>query len=358
MQPSLLFEVLPAFAFLLIIANLSYVWFMRSRQSDVFAVMYALHVFDLLMGLSLFYAGFHGSAIAATTDDNTRISPWDCAFRAPHLSAWVILDVASAAVLLVFCLDQVISVIWSKKHKNISGFYLQPGMMLLVFLLSFSILIPTWDHALKTAENKTITISPFCSMSPVLDGFYQHELNIRLYVPILGLGILILAATILLGYQLSQEWQFKWSDNNAESVCAYNFAVLRCSLMALAAHLPIWILRNPRLNEIDEILLRMVLASVLSLLQPIGVMWLFPEYLAEMRKFFAKYSHGTKRTWQSADDPPTDQKSFKQAGLDFGSFYSSGGNVIGEFGVPFEVTMDASKQRSISFYYQEGVQRY
>jgi hypothetical protein len=43
-------------------------------------------------------------------------------------------------------------------------------------------------------------------------------------------------------------------------------------------------------------------------------------------------------------------KSKEVVGLDFGSWYSSGGNIVGECGIPYE--MDADKQRSISFYHK------
>lgn len=63
MQPAILFELLPAFGFLLCISSLSYIWLMRSKQSDVLAIVYAFQAMDALMAFSLFFAGFHGSAV-------------------------------------------------------------------------------------------------------------------------------------------------------------------------------------------------------------------------------------------------------------------------------------------------------
>ncbi|KAI6221290.1 hypothetical protein M3Y99_01565600 [Aphelenchoides fujianensis] len=328
-----------------------YLWLMRGRQTDVFAVMYAQHLFDFLMGVSLFVAGFHGSSIATSADDNLRIQPVDCILHAPHLSVWCVLDMASAAVLLLLCVDQVISVVWSKRHKRISGIYLQPGMMFLVFLLSAAILYPSFEHAREVADNKTVTVSAFCSMKDVLDGFYNVELSIRLFAPLAGLGILILAAIALLGYQLAQNWQFKWSDNNEESVSAYTFAVMRASLSALAVHLPVWILRSPRLKPEDEVIIRIVSAVVVSVLQPVGVLWLFPVYFEQIKRIFSKYSHNTKRQWQSADDPPADGEGVGNAeGLDLGSSTRLLGNIVGEAGVPYDPQQYNERQRSVSFY--------
>lgn len=50
------------------------------------------------------------------------------------------------------------------------------------------------------------------------------------------------------------------------------------------------------------------------------------------------------------DDPPL-PKHVGAVGLEFGSWYSTTGNIIGEAGVPYEV--DADKQRSVSYYYSE-----
>lgn len=46
-----------------------------------------------------------------------------------------------------------------------------------------------------------------------------------------------------------------------------------------------------------------------------------------------------------------DDKTVGDVGLNFGSWYSTAGNIIGEAGVPYE--MNADKQKSISFYCNE-----
>jgi hypothetical protein len=45
-----------------------------------------------------------------------------------------------------------------------------------------------------------------------------------------------------------------------------------------------------------------------------------------------------------SDDPPAEDKAVGNIGLDFGSWYSSAGNIVGECGVPYE--FNAEKQRS------------
>jgi hypothetical protein len=87
MQPAIIFELLPAFGFTLCLTSFSYLSLMRSKQSDVFVIIYAFQALDALFGFTLFFAGFHGSAVSANTDDNTLVKPIDC-LLAVHISAW------------------------------------------------------------------------------------------------------------------------------------------------------------------------------------------------------------------------------------------------------------------------------
>lgn len=172
-------------------------------------------------------------------------------------------------------------------------------MMILLFVLSFGVLKPAWTYALDNSDNSTISVSPFCSMHTVFnDDFYQLELAIRMFAPLIGIIMLFLAAVILLFYQLTQEWQFKWSDNNEESVRCFYFALMRTLLTILAIHLPVWLIYKPKLEGADEVCLRMFYAGTMGVLQPLILLKLFPDYWTAICKFFFKYSH--KRNWQSA----------------------------------------------------------
>jgi hypothetical protein len=111
---------------------------------------------------------------------------------------------------------------------------------------------------------------------------------------------LILAAFLLLFYQISQEWNFKWSENNDESVRIFYFALIRVILNGLAINLPIWLFLKSKLDGPEEICLRMIYAGVIGLIQPIFLLKLFPDYWCETKKLFCKYSQNTKRNWQSA----------------------------------------------------------
>jgi hypothetical protein len=124
MQLAIVFQLVPAFAFFLCLGSLSYLWLMRSKKSGVFVAVYALNSLDFIMSLSLFYCAFHGTTVISNTDYNSAIRPVRC-YLAIHISVWVVLDVASALVLLILCIDQIVSIIWTKTHKNVSYFYIQ-----------------------------------------------------------------------------------------------------------------------------------------------------------------------------------------------------------------------------------------
>lgn len=70
------------------------------------------------MGLSLFYAGFHGILLSVYGADE-QMPPIRCLFTAVHLHVWVFTDTAQLLLLALLCADQIISVIWTKRHKEV-----------------------------------------------------------------------------------------------------------------------------------------------------------------------------------------------------------------------------------------------
>ncbi|CAD5219084.1 unnamed protein product [Bursaphelenchus okinawaensis] len=354
MLPALVFELLPIFGFLLCVSTGFYLWIMRKKQKDAFAGIYVVQCLDFAYGISLFYAGFHGCFISANSDDNSAIQPVDCLYRAIHISLWCVLDLSNFIVIFLLCFDQLVSVIWTKKHKVINSLYMSQKFILAMVTLSMVILVPAWNFPLSQSDNSTIRVSPFCTIESVFSSkFYRNELNMRQYAPLIGVIMLSLAGFSLLVFQLLQNWSFKWSDNNEEAERFYFFVLTRCIMLLAVVHFPLYVLSSHinRQDPILEILLRIAYAVMFGLLEPITLFKLFPEYRTEFYSFFLRYSHNTKRTWQSAEDPPESKEDVGKEGLDFGSWYSSAGNIIGEAGVPYE--MNADKQKSVSFYYNE-----
>ncbi|VDL67615.1 unnamed protein product [Nippostrongylus brasiliensis] len=106
--------------------------------------------------------------------------------------------------------------------------------------------------------------------------------------------------------------------------------------------------QNGQLRELRDLLARMLLYTIVCVLQPLWYVLVMPEFISNTRMVFNQYGHSTERKWQSADDPPQDVYEHKDRfgdGNPFGSWYSSAGNVNGEAGIP------TGNERSISFYY-------
>lgn len=111
-----------------------------------------------------------------------------------------------------------------------------------------------------------------------------------------------MAGLFLLAFQLSQQWNFKWSDNNEESERIYFFALTRCFMMLFVVHFPLYVMRKEvQLHDPTvEVILRITYATFMGLTEPIVLIKFFPEYRTEFLNFFLRYSQNTKRTWQSA----------------------------------------------------------
>lgn len=115
-----------------------------------------------------------------------------------------------------------------------------------------------------------------------------------------GLMMLLLAAVMLGCYRLNIDCPFKRRDDAVDTMRALSIATLRCVLCAAATHTPVWTLQRVQWAGGEELMLRTLLAALLAILQPIGVMIMLPDYRARVRAVIFKYSQNTKRTWQSA----------------------------------------------------------
>ncbi|KAI1729905.1 Serpentine Receptor, class TX [Ditylenchus destructor] len=357
--PDFVYKILPVFGFLLFTSSSIYVVVMRKQKGGILMAVYYMQCLDVLLGLSLFYMGFHGVFIGVYSDESDEVQPFTCLFTALHLHIWCFVDAAGVALLSIMCFDQVISVIWSKTHKGISEYYSQVPCICFILVLSSGVFVPAWMEPIKLSNNSTITISPFCMFDDVVGSeFYDMDLAIRKLSPIIEIAILAFAGFSLLVLQLSQSWSFKWSDNNRDSSKFYYYTLIRCILLLVSMYMPLGMFAwssEPAVpgrefrDGSKEIALRVSQAVFLGLLQPLNNLFVLPRFRSQLLEFCGAKEHA--RTWQSADDPPAMKTIEGKDGLYFGSWYSTAGNIIGEAGVPYE--LDAEKQRSVSFFYEK-----
>jgi len=150
----------------------------------------------------------------------------------------------------------------------------------------------------------------------------------------------------------------------------YYFTLIRCSLLSIGVPLsrlithyrltyssPIPRYSPPTVEPDNELSIRIVTSLLLGVVQQAASLVFLPNYTERVLDFFNP--HDSKRTWQAMNDPPGGGPAPTRVGpdgihrppLEFGSFFSSAGNIIGEAGIPYNMELDAEAQRSISFFY-------
>ncbi|KAI3420979.1 hypothetical protein GPALN_014606 [Globodera pallida] len=252
--PDLIFRLLPGVGLLSTCAALTFLVALRRVQMDGFlAVIYVQRVLDLLLGLSLFYAGFHGIHLSVqygSEQDAHQMPPIQCLFTALHLHIWVYTDSAQLLLLTLLCVDQFISVAWTKRHKEFSEYYFHPGVLAVLLVCASGAFVPAWHAPIRLADNGTVQISSFCEMPETFgQHFYGIYLLVRELAPVPAIGALSATAFAVLTLQLIQRGRFKWSDNNCQSAKCLLLILCRSLLLLAAVHLPLATLRRPRLSH-------------------------------------------------------------------------------------------------------------
>uniref|UniRef100_A0A915CU57 Uncharacterized protein n=1 Tax=Ditylenchus dipsaci TaxID=166011 RepID=A0A915CU57_9BILA len=331
--PDVVYKLLPFFGFIICATSFLYL--------------------DFVFGLSLFYMGFHGVFTGVYSDETEQVQPYKCLYKAVHLHIWCFVDAANLALLIMVSLDQLVSVIWSKTHKDIAHYYFHLATIVCILLGCSVVLVPaSVQYSLELAANSSVTVSPYCCLEEVFgQQFYVIQLASRKWLPLAAISLLAITGFALLALQLSQNWNFKWSDNNMESSKFYYYTLIRSVLMAACMHIPIFLFQRTSLVLDDsssrEVVFRVAQALLLGIVQPISNLFVLPRFFPTVNELFA--GKEAERDWQGADDPPMPKNTDGKPGMFFGSWYSSTGNIIGEAGVPYE--LNADKQRSVSFYY-------
>nr|CAD2203153.1 unnamed protein product [Meloidogyne enterolobii] len=306
--PDLVSNLLPGFALLTTCTSLVFLIAMKKASGGFIAAFYTLRVMDLLLGLSLFYAGFHGILLSVYTEQNEQIPPIKCLFTAVHLHFWIFTDSAQLLLLALLCVDQFISVVWTKRHKEFSEYYFNTAFIFFVLILSMFSFIPAWIQPIISSENSTIKVSSFCAMQDVLgQNFYNIQLEIRKWFPFVCIAILCLTALILFSLQLIQKGHFKWSDNNKQSTKLFLLLLCRAFLFIVCVHIPL--LELPLVmktafpdrrssNKLDvskipneqrflqEILIRIWQSLLIGLFEPLLDAFFLPQFPAEICAFF------------------------------------------------------------------------
>ncbi|KAE9553385.1 hypothetical protein FO519_003395 [Halicephalobus sp. NKZ332] len=307
--PDWLINTLPGIGIVGILTSICYLYVMHVQSKDAYNIFFAI---------GMTYAGFHGIIIAAKKDLESHVRPITCISEAIHITIWSYCDIANILILVLLTVDQLISVIWSKIHSDVSSHYFKTPVLFLIFALSFGIIIPTWHFSISVADNTTILVPQTCHMADIIyPWLYNYELEGRKWIPFICLGGLCLTSFILLIFQIQYNWEYKWTDSNTNAQQMYFFTLLRCLLTICAIHIPIILeasvseqfpeqTASQRINK-TEYLIRFSQSIAYEIIQPGLSIAFLPKYYNGLKVFFNKYTHNTKRNWESVDDPPVNK---------------------------------------------------
>ncbi|WKY05862.1 hypothetical protein Q1695_006236 [Nippostrongylus brasiliensis] len=351
MLEDVLYEILPVIGFALVASSVFVIIVMRKAVGAFrFTVWFA--TIDLAAGIATIYAGFYGiiSTVYGKTGEMT--TPFKCLSGALHVSGWLFLDVFHLALLSLFCFDRLLFMLIPVMYANVSRAYLNLPFVFVLGALSGALITPGFSLSIKSYHNESILVPTFCRLDSVTgDAYYRIHSKGMEFIPVGGIASMMLALVIFGIRSLKQRWLYNWSEDGKHSKQLYLSLFLRCSLTAISIHTPLLLMlsqQNGQLRELRDLLARMLLYTIVCVLQPLWYVLVMPEFISNTRMVFNQYGHSTERKWQSADDPPQDIYEHKDRfgdGNPFGSWYSSAGNVNGEAGIP------TGNERSISFYY-------
>ncbi|KAK5967198.1 hypothetical protein GCK32_000211 [Trichostrongylus colubriformis] len=364
MLEDVLYEILPVVGFALSASSIFILVVMR-KAVGVFRFTLWFGAIDLIAGLATVYAGFYGIVATVYGRTGELTTPIKCLFGAIHVPAWLFLDIFHMAVLSLFCLDRLVFMIVPVVYARASRFYLNWPVILLLGLISCAITVPAFSLSIESYKNASVVIPALCRLDSVTGQNYYHSHVLALqWMPIsgedyftdgrssiAGMGCIMLALLLYGIRGLKQRWRYNWSEESVNTKQLFVASFLRCFLMGVAVHMPVLFLYNSpertQLHEVRDVLIRLSIYSIVSVLQPLWYVLVMPEFCTNVGMLFNQYGQNTERKWQSAGDPPQGDEHVDKFGDQnpFGSWYSAAGNVTGEAGLPI------GNERSVSFYY-------
>ncbi|KAE9418865.1 hypothetical protein Angca_001629 [Angiostrongylus cantonensis] len=340
MSEEILCDVLPVIGFAACASSCLVMVVMRKSTSALrFIIWFSL--IDLLAGSATIYGGFY--EIVSTFYGKTRdvMSPIKCTLIAFHITVWLFLDVYHLAVLSLLCFDRLLLMLIPVVYVKISRIYLHWIFILSLGLVTCIAIGPAFSLPIESFQNQSILVPPLCHLDSVIgENYYNGHLKAMQWMPISGIGVILLSILVYRIRSLKQKWSFNCSESTEHHKQLYIACFLRCLLLGISVHLPLLFIYSVpgyrHLEEIRDILIRMLYALLVVLPQPLWYMLSMPDFAKNASLLFNQYGHRTERKWQSADDPPQNAQHLDPHGEfnPFGSWFSSTGSILGNFGVP------------------------
>lgn len=141
----------------------------------------------MIFNISIIYAGFHGIIVSAAGNTGILIRPIACLTQALHITLWNYCDTVNILILMLLTIDQIVSIIWSKTHNELSSQYFKMPILLLIFVISLGITVPVWHYSITYSENNTVVVPNACYFADIVyPWFYKYELELRKWGPLIS----------------------------------------------------------------------------------------------------------------------------------------------------------------------------
>ncbi|CAJ0571493.1 unnamed protein product, partial [Mesorhabditis spiculigera] len=352
-------------------ASSIFVLVVMKGSKDAFKFIQFLAVIDLLSGLTMVYAGFHGVIRTIYGAAGEFVPPISCMYSSWHLPLWVFTDGLQSTMLIWFTLDRLLLVLIPVRYAKVASLYLHKRFVNVAVVASLGYLYPIFKEVPATINNASAVISSLCHLEEVV-GAENYTLHVLLFqfVPIGCVLVCFLALLIYMVRHLKQRWSYNWSEPAEVTRQLLLVLSTRAFLFGVSVHLPLlFTQKNAAADDLlilRDFFIRICLGLCVSIASPLLLISLCPQFSHNVYMLFNKYSHNTKRQWQSASDPPREEgdgdnnsepggkEDYADAVVNmFGSFYSTGGGPMGDVGTITHLDR-ANNERSISFYYQES----
>uniref|UniRef100_A0A0N4Z3X6 G_PROTEIN_RECEP_F1_2 domain-containing protein n=1 Tax=Parastrongyloides trichosuri TaxID=131310 RepID=A0A0N4Z3X6_PARTI len=319
----------------------------------IYSYIFTISYLDFILALNLVYAGFYGLLVTEYGNGSNSVTPIECLYTAFFLLIWIIHDIATFFITFFLSFDRIMHSITSNNHEKFENYIMNGYGAFTAIIISSLCIIPLIEYPINLSANSSIAISSVC---------YEEELfgkknylflwKFRFYTPMICLLMIIFAIIIYIFRGSVRILNFASTAFDKDTNWISFVITFRIFSEQLIIGLFTIILPT---TENNYYLFRCAQTFFFLMSQNLMYYFLLEPYNLSFKRTFQKYMKNNIRTWQSADDPPSNfiTRSRHSFSSMFGSWYSTGGNICGEAGIP-DVN-DFHRNISISFYCSDNV---
>uniref|UniRef100_A0A0N5C4C0 G_PROTEIN_RECEP_F1_2 domain-containing protein n=1 Tax=Strongyloides papillosus TaxID=174720 RepID=A0A0N5C4C0_STREA len=318
----------------------------------IYVFIFGISYLDCLLSLSIVYAGFYGLHIKTYYNGSNSMLPEECLYTAFFSIIWIIYDTGTFLLLFIKSLDRLIHSLTSVWHEVYQSYVMNSCSLVICIILSSLPVITIIQYPIEVSSNISTTISSNCYEKDVFGWrYYEIMEKFRFYNPMFNILIIFVVLIIYVIRKNIQTLHFANTAFDRDTNSITLIISIRSLLQLLICGLFTLTLSSSMINDY---LFRCTQCFTFIIFQIFFNYFCLEKYKNAFNTTFRKYIKNTTRGWQSADDPPTNfiNRSMHSLSSMFGSWYSAGGNIVGEAGVPR--VDDFHRNLSVSFYYNDN----